>query len=133
MPFAENERRLRRDDDRQRGDRSALAQDAHEKPRVVLVLVRPAESNDTPGEIREPAHEMAVDRFTVTRERVGGEREARVEQALALASPPGLELAGRHARRREQSKRIPGRRSRTRCEGCEGRVLLFMRCFRFAA
>ena len=101
MPFAEEQGRLRRDDDRQRGDRAAVAQAADQEARVVLVLVRPAESNDTPGEIREPALEMAVDRFTMARERVGRQGDPRVEQALSRSlrrqdlSSPGVMASAR--------------------------------------
>jgi hypothetical protein len=60
MPFAENERRLRRDHHRQRRGRALLAQPVHQVARIVFVLDRPAESHHAPGQPGKPVFQVPI-------------------------------------------------------------------------
>src|SRR5438094_932270 len=77
MPFAEHQRRARRDDGGQRCQRAAAAQRSGEVARVILVLYRPAESHAAAGEPRERTLDKTVDALAPGIELRRRERQAR--------------------------------------------------------
>src|SRR5256714_3782846 len=90
MPFAKYQRRLRRNDDRQRGQRAPLAQRSGKMAGGALALYLPTKNEGATGKAREGGGQITGDAPAPEGELGGGERRARPGEARSPCPAPGF-------------------------------------------
>ena len=95
MPLAKDKRCARRNDDRQRGQRSLVAQRSGKMTGVVLAFDGPTKSEATVGKPGKRKLEKTIDALPPGFEIGRRQRSARRDKTLALGPAPGFEVWGK--------------------------------------